>query len=98
MFYDSNIRSIKKQNYIYDNYRNYKRVVAKLDGEIISSSTYMNVYYEEHPVTKDKNLSFTDPQRVLAIKISGTPLDYYNSVDELIFINPNNANYFINQS
>lgn len=95
MFYDSNIRSIEKQKYIFNNYRNYKRVVAKLDGEIISSSTYMNVYYENVPVTIDKNLSFTDPQRALVIKISGTPLDYYNSVDELIFISPNNANYIL---
>jgi hypothetical protein len=96
MFYDSNVRSIKKQKYIYDNCSKYNRVVAKLDGEVISSSTYMNVYYENDPVTIDKNLSFSDPQRALVIKISGTPMDYYTSVDELIFIKSDNINYFIN--
>ena len=94
-FYDSNVKRIEKQKYIFNNYKNYKRVVAKLNGEIISSSTYMRVEYENDPVTIDKNLPFTVPQRALVIKISGTPLDYYNSVDELIFINPSNANYIL---
>lgn len=94
-FYDSNVKQIEKQKYIYDNYKKYKRVVAKLNGEIISSSTYMNVSYEDYPVTIDKNLTFNPPNRALVINISGTPLDYYNSVDELIFINPSNANYIL---